>query len=288
MFLDLKLGNICNLKCRICGSWSSSTFASEEIKFQKDKKNNFHYVMLKLGQWPRQQQGFWQELKQNLHTLQYLEFTGGEPFMIQEHFDLLLELVTAGYAKQVEIHYNTNGTIFPDIAEDIWRHFKHVEIAFSIDDVGARFEYQRSGADWTVVNDNIEKFKKLRSRHRNISLQVCTTVNAFNVMYLADVAAWIDQHSFDFVYWNVLHDGPQFCISNLPVAAKDMAAFCLRNNRFHPRYHHDIDGIIDFMYNSTQDLGRELCDSIRQVDQRRNQNLHAVAPELAQALHYEI
>jgi MoaA/NifB/PqqE/SkfB family radical SAM enzyme len=24
MFLDLKLGNICNLKCRICGSWSSS------------------------------------------------------------------------------------------------------------------------------------------------------------------------------------------------------------------------------------------------------------------------
>ena len=31
MFLDLKLGNICNLKCRICGSWSSSQFASEEI-----------------------------------------------------------------------------------------------------------------------------------------------------------------------------------------------------------------------------------------------------------------
>jgi MoaA/NifB/PqqE/SkfB family radical SAM enzyme len=31
MFLDLKLGNICNLKCRICGSWSSSQFATEEI-----------------------------------------------------------------------------------------------------------------------------------------------------------------------------------------------------------------------------------------------------------------
>ena len=31
MFLDLKLGNICNLKCRICGSWSSSQFATEDI-----------------------------------------------------------------------------------------------------------------------------------------------------------------------------------------------------------------------------------------------------------------
>ena len=42
LFMDLKLGNICNLKCRICGSWSSSTFAAEEIRYQADKKNNFH------------------------------------------------------------------------------------------------------------------------------------------------------------------------------------------------------------------------------------------------------
>jgi glutamate-1-semialdehyde 2,1-aminomutase len=40
MFLDLKLGNICNLKCRICGSWSSSQYASEELKFVKDKITN--------------------------------------------------------------------------------------------------------------------------------------------------------------------------------------------------------------------------------------------------------
>ena len=34
-FIDLKLGNICNLKCRICGSWSSSTFAAEELTSMK-------------------------------------------------------------------------------------------------------------------------------------------------------------------------------------------------------------------------------------------------------------
>jgi len=46
-FLDLKLGNICNLKCRICGSWSSSQFAAEELRFDRD--NEFYKQMLKDG-----------------------------------------------------------------------------------------------------------------------------------------------------------------------------------------------------------------------------------------------
>ena len=35
--------------------------------------------------------------------------------------------------------------MFPESAE-LWNNFKHVEIAFSIDNVGARFEYERYGA----------------------------------------------------------------------------------------------------------------------------------------------
>ena len=61
LFLDLKLGNICNLKCRICGSWSSSQFAAEELKFTDKPKESFHYQMLKEGAWPRENQMFWQE-----------------------------------------------------------------------------------------------------------------------------------------------------------------------------------------------------------------------------------
>jgi MoaA/NifB/PqqE/SkfB family radical SAM enzyme len=286
MFMDLKLGNICNLKCRICGSWSSSTYAAEEIRFQDDKKNNFHYVMMKLGRWPREEKKFWQDLEQHMSALRYLEFTGGEPFMISEHFDLLKKLVDRGYAKDIEIHYNTNGTIYPVGAEEIWRCFRHVEIAFSIDDVGERFEYQRSGAQWIMVNAHIEQFREMRSRNNNISLQVCTTVNAFNVMYLEDVAAWIDQQAFDFVYWNMLHDSPQFCIANLPQSAKELAFKRLKAANFSAVTQREIDHIIEFMHQGQQDLGEELCDSIRQVDRRRNQNLKAVSPELAEAINY--
>ena len=98
LFLDLKLGNICNLKCRICGSWSSSAYATEEIQFmnREEKKSSFQYKMLQKGAWPRKESGFWKELENVLTDIQYIEFTGGEPFMIGEHFKLLETLVEKG------------------------------------------------------------------------------------------------------------------------------------------------------------------------------------------------
>ena len=205
MFLDLKLGNICNLKCRICGSWSSSTFAAEELNNLSaniDRKTNHHYQMLRQGAWPRENLSFWTEIDQVVDQIKYIEFTGGEPFMIQEHFNMLQGLVDRGLASRIEIHYNTNGTQYPEGAEKIWSHFKLVEIAFSIDDVGARFEYQRSNAVWSEVAANIARFKQLRDRYPNIRLQVCSTVNVFNVYYLEELARWNYSQGFDYIYWN--------------------------------------------------------------------------------------
>jgi MoaA/NifB/PqqE/SkfB family radical SAM enzyme len=287
MFLDLKLGNICNLKCRICGSWSSSQFASEELKFVENKKESFHYQMLKDGAWPRENSQFWTELNSSLSDIRYLEFTGGEPFMIQEHFDLLQTLVDQRVAHQVEIHYNTNGTQYPEHAEDIWRHFKHVEIAFSIDDVEQRFEYQRTNAVWTEVCENIEKFKQMRARNNNITLQVCCTINVFNVLYLADVADWIRKQDFDYVYWNMLHDAPWLSIAHLPADAKLAIAAQLTSQSFPTEYQHEIQKIVEFMNLGTSLDQNDLIKNIRQLDLRRNESLKAVAPELADILNYD-
>lgn len=286
MFVDFKLGNICNLKCRICGSWSSSTYAVEEIAHSSgNSKTTFAYQMLQQGRWPREQTEFWQELERHSDQLRYLEFTGGEPFMIQEHFDLLKQLVQRGHASNIEIHYNTNGTQYPRGAEEIWRNFKHVEIAFSIDDLGARFEYQRSGAVWSDVERNIMLFREMRQRNSNISLQVCCTANVFNVLYLAEVADWIAQQDFDFVYWNMLHDAPQHCIANLPELAKRQIADRMMSRARH--YRQDLQGIVDFMFSRTGTDGRALKQNIRMLDQRREQNLRLVEPELAEILNYE-
>ena len=60
-----------------------------------------------------------------------------------------------GYADNIEIHYNTNGTQFPEEFIETWRKFRKVEIAFSIDNLGERFEFERSGAKWAEVEAKI-------------------------------------------------------------------------------------------------------------------------------------
>jgi pyruvate-formate lyase-activating enzyme len=289
MFLDLKLGNICNLKCRICGSWSSSTFAVEEIEFAPlaEKKRGHHYQMLKQGAWARDNRDFWDEINAMSDQIRYLEFTGGEPFMIREHFQFLERIVEMGIAGQVEIHYNTNGTQFPENAEDIWQHFKTVEIAFSIDDIGDRFEYQRANAVWADVEYNIARFMAMRDRNPNIQLQVCITVNVFNVMYLEDVANWADQQGFNFIYWNMLHEARHHCINTLLDSVKTVAASIIRTARVSHNNRKELDQIIEFMMNGTSIDPSILLNNIKTTDARRKQRLDEHHPELAQAIGYD-
>ena len=290
MFLDLKLGNICNLKCRICGSWSSSQFASEEIAFlpQEEKKQSHAYTMLRAGAWPQENQTFWQQIDANLANIRYIEFTGGEPFLIDQHFDMLEGIVDRGIASQVEIHYNTNGTIYPERGEQIWRHFKTVEIAFSIDDVGSRFEYQRSNADWNLVCENLDRFRDLKEIYPNIRLQVCTTVNVFNVRYLAELAQWIERNcaGFDFVYWNIMHDAWYFSIASLPDPAKAAITEYLLTAPIPPRYHVEFARIVDFMNGGASTDGFITCMRIQDLDRKRNTDFAQLCPEMAQLLEY--
>lgn len=291
MFLDLKLGNICNLKCRICGSWSSSQFATEEINDAPpaEKKTTYAYQMLRAGAWPRENDQFWNQIDQSLADIRYIEFTGGEPFLIDQHFDMLQGIVDRGIAGQVEIHYNTNGTIFPERGESIWRHFKTVEIAFSIDDIGTRFEYQRSNASWSEVCANLDRFRDLKEIYPNIQLQVCTTVNIFNVRYLDQVADWIycNRESFNFVYWNMMHDAWYFSVATLPDNVKADIAEHLRTANIPDIYRAEIDRIVDFMLRGASTDGFMMRMKIRDLDRKRGQNLAEVAPEFAALIDYD-
>jgi len=288
MFLDLKLGNICNLKCRICGSWSSSQSATEEIAWTRrdEQKKSHAYTMLRAGAWPRDNPQFWSQIDSVLNDIRYIEFTGGEPFMIEEHFEMLQGMVARGIASQVEIHYNTNGTQYPEQAADIWRHFKSVEIAFSLDDVGERFEYQRTNAEWVRVCENLDRFRDLKEIHPNIELQVCTTVNIFNVRYLGDIAGWLEknQESFSFVYWNMMHDAWYFSIACLPDSAKTAIAEYL--DSIETCYRPEFDRIRDFMMRGASTDGAMTCMKIADLDRKRNTDLAQVAPELAQLIKY--
>ena len=110
-----------------------------------DKKSHVAYTWLKAGKWPEESPNFWENLKALLPNIKYFEFTGGEPWLIQEHFDLLQYAVDQGYSNNIDIHYNTNATQTPLPHVPMWAKFGRVDIAFSIDNVGKRFEYERYG-----------------------------------------------------------------------------------------------------------------------------------------------
>lgn len=286
-FIDLKLGNICNLKCRICGSWSSSKWAKEEIDYIPellDRKTHLAYTYLKDGAWPRESEVFWDNLRTLLPNIKYFEFTGGEPFLIEQHFELLRYAVEQGYSKNIEIHYNTNGTVFPESAE-LWNNFKHVEIAFSIDNTGARFEYERYGADWNEVQENIAKFTEMRSN--KISTQLCTTMNIQNVYYLPELCDWISTQTFDHVYFNMLHDPWHMCISKMTDDAKNLVIDRLSNHEFSSKYRAEILRIVQFIRNGEGSDGKEFLRKMQITDEYRKQNLRDTHKEIAKAMGYE-
>ena len=222
-----------------------------------------------------------------LNDIRYIEFTGGEPFMIDQHFAMLQGIVDRGIAHQVEIHYNTNGTHYPEQAEAIWKHFKTVEIAFSIDDLGSRFEYQRSNAVWSEVVFNIDRFRLLREDYPNIQLQCCSTVNVFNVRYIDQLAHWIVEQQFDFVYWNMMHDAWYFSIATLPDDAKTAIAEHLTTANVPAHYREEFDRIVEFMTKGASTDGNIMRMRIRDLDRKREQNLATVEPEFAAAINYD-
>jgi len=268
-FLDIKLGNICNLKCRICGSWSSSKWAQEEIDLAHGN-NPVARDQLSRGQWPRTSKNWQSALDDALEHIEYLEITGGEPFLINEHFDLLQVLVDRGYSHKISIHYNTNGTVWPKRGPDLWAQFKKVEIAFSIDDTGERFEYQRYGSDWAQTQEVVKQARDSWLLDQSVHLQICTTFNILNSYYWPETEDWIIKQGIRDVHCNLLQSPLEFSLRNLPPDIKNIYEQKMRCSTNFSK--NKLEGVIDFMNLPGQDTTQRLLDRLAKNDAYRKQS----------------
>lgn len=288
-FIDLKLGNICNLKCRICGSWSSSKWAAEEMDYLPkgaDKKQHIAYTWLKQGKWPEESPEFWANLKTLLPQIKYFEFTGGEPWLIQEHWDLLEYALEQGYSKNIDIHYNTNATQVPKHL-DLWKNFGRVDVAFSIDNVGARFEYERYGADWIMANNIVDGIHGWRTEAPNITTQLCFTINIQNVYYLDELLNWADTKGFGSIYFNMLHSPSHMNIQHMTPAAQELVLNKLKTHFWTTaKYQEEIDNVIKFIENGEGSDGKRFLFDMQRTDAYRKQNFLTTHPEIARAMGY--
>jgi len=278
-YLDLKLGNICNLKCRICSPQYSSKWITEQKRYDKIDGISKEYNRL---DWPEKSEYFWKNIEELMPYIEHLDFTGGEPFMIQEHFQLLEKFVKSGYAKKVTLHYNTNGTQLPlEAMNSLFPKFKEVDVHFSIDGVGKHYEYQRHPAKWDVAIHTLTEFKKyiqkLETENRNnFTIQICHTVNIFNVYYLPEFLEWANDIGID-VYLNSLHEPMHYNITCLPVSYKKIIeAKLLRFTDV------DLKQIIKFMNSSSHPRHfKNLTSHITRMDIVRHESFGKVFPEIA-------
>ena len=193
VYYDLRFGNFCNLKCRMCGPTDSSAWYDDWIKLTgtnkfKDTSGIMEIVdnTVAAFNWP-EYEPFWEQLEANIHNIEHVYFAGGEPMLIERHYDFLERCVEAGAAKHIIVEYNTNMSTLPTRVTNLWKSFKQVRVGASVDGMGAVQEYQRSPAKWDKTLDNLRKVDALPS---NIVSWLAFTVTAYNVNHMIDFMKW--------------------------------------------------------------------------------------------------
>jgi len=181
--VDLNLGNLCNLACAICDPHSSTSWVPI---YQRMNQQPWSLPLYQKQDRPVINDP---KLFENIETLQ---LQGGEVFMQSAYTDFFENLARMRDLSQIRVVIFTNGTVVP--AEAFWQHLLacgQVELFFSIDDMGERFEYQRHGARWGRVIENVGWFQQ--NAGPNFTLGFHPTYSLLNIYYLGELQAFMSR-----------------------------------------------------------------------------------------------
>lgn len=264
--VDLKLSNVCTLKCRMCGPTASSAIAKEQNKVDKyflsDKIIGTENQAVFFESW--------------LPGMKQLELTGGEPFFSNENRELLHGIANSGHAKHIDLLITTNGMFYAPKLLDRMRAFKSVKLAISVDDLGPRLEYARTGASWDIIKTNILALIK---DYPEFEVSMYRTINIFNIFYLDELDLFGANHVIP-VNSGLLHEPPHLNIQNMPYWAKEEVMDKYGDNEAY-------SAILDFMNKPTNgDLTRFRSET-KHLDSIRRTSFVSTYPEWSEILIYE-
>lgn len=188
-FVELRLGNVCNIKCVTCNPNSSSKHVEDFKKLHQEHKLNFvedySWSTPDLYKWTEKME-FWDDLLVHSEKLDTVYVNGGEPTYIKAHWSFLEGLIKNGRAKNIKLIYSINMTNLPPLALELWREFREVKIEASIDDLDQRNFYIRYPSVWKKVIENLETL--LKSGACNV--QRLQTVGSLNLLTTAKAWRW--------------------------------------------------------------------------------------------------
>lgn len=267
--LDLKPGNTCNFKCRICNPVSSSLYAQEA--------KSTTVISIESFNWAESDSKVINEIVELLPTLTNIDMYGGEPFLIKPLLHVIKQAVEQNCASRIRLHYNSNGSIYPEVLIEYWKKFKHVDIQFSIDNIESRFELERGGS-WQQVESNIKKLLSLNLP--NVTIGIMPAINIMNIFYLDEILQWA--HGMG------LPVNPQYVTEPLGFALKSLTADAkkLIVEKFQNHPWPEMKNILNHIESMPDSDGEEFSKLCKHFDHLRNQNFSNSHSIIANAMGY--
>ena len=179
--IDYNVEPICNARCIMCSSYYSSAWAAEDEKFGQSADRKFFDIKSKRL-----------DLDLDFSHLQKIYFNGGEPLLSNDFAMMLDKICTSqGGLSQVDVSFNTNGSVFPDQGViDLLDQARSVLINLSIDATGGEFEYIRYPLQWDSIVENTGKFSTFLKNNDKVSIRITANVGIHNVLEIASLQSW--------------------------------------------------------------------------------------------------
>ena len=281
-YVDLRLGNLCNLKCRMCNPWSSSMWVKDwnavvdTATLQPNEplnKEAFDFMDI-MQQWPdRKQTGL--NFVEIAHTIEEIYLTGGEPTLATSQYALFDYCIENELASNIKLKYNTNLTNIPQKMVDYWKHFKGVQLNTSIDATGERDRYIRYPSSWKKVEENFDKLNALP----NVNIQLHCTVQVLNMCAMHELLEWAQSRGLkgNDIYLNILNHPECMNIRALPKELKLLAEQNLQPFLDVPK----VADTIKYMWAEDwhNKFWAEFLDYNKKMDELQKGNLLDVCPE---------
>ena len=205
-YMDIRFGNLCNFKCRMCGPESSTSwYKDSKLSFSKTidpyTKNN----------------ALWEDMPNIIPHLTDVYFAGGEPFVQDGHYKLLQLLIDSGYCKDIKLQYNTNLSYTKykkfNLLE-MWKNFLDVSVWPSIEGFESKAEYSRKGLNWNTFKYNVDHYKQHIKTFSSV-------ISIFSITSMPDLIIWFKKNRM--AYNGTLLTNPIECsITCLPNETKKL------------------------------------------------------------------
>lgn len=293
-YWDFRFSNLCNYKCRTCGPDFSSSWIpdSKEMGWMSEEevKKTFNIATV-------DDKANLDFLKDQVQHVEKIYFAGGEPLLMDEHWQIL-EMLDQAKRYEVILTYNSNLsklTYKNQNALEYWKKWgRRVWLWPSIDEIDERAELIRSGTNWPQVEENLRACAAI-----NIHIRPSITVSAMNVHRIPEIITRLvdlgvikqEYENMKNIAINVVEYSARFHVSILSDARraeikKNLDEFI---TNYEQKYNTDIRQLflhlfwhLDKPHNPA--MAAEFRDFTKRIDAIRGEDTLSVIPELKDVL----